>query len=162
MKHQWNIWDDFLIPLGAFIVLALFMCANAHADDSHYGNFITTQPKLEFVFDAALMADIMTTADIKNHPQQCSPAMANINGTGQQSVCSGGLVETNPILGAHPSDAKIAAYGLTMAGLHAAITYEMVSNDVPRAIINAWELVSIGVEAGYVARNYRLGLRVRF
>jgi hypothetical protein len=141
MKHQWNIWDDFLIPLGAFIALALFICANAHADDSHYGNFITTQPKLEFVFDAALMADMMTTADIKNHP---------------------GLYETNPILGLHPSDAKIAAYGLTMAGLHAAITYEMVSNDVPRAIINAWELVSIGVEAGYVARNYRLGLRVRF
>jgi hypothetical protein len=138
--RNWNIWDDFLIPLGAFALLAGFLCANAKADDSHYGNFITTQPKLEFVFDAALMADMMTTADIKNTD----------------------LVETNPILGQRPSDAKIAAYGLTMAGLHAAITYEMVSNDVPRGIITAWELVSIGVEAGYVAHNYHLGLRIKF
>jgi hypothetical protein len=139
--RNWNIWDDFLIPLGAFTALALFLCSQSKADDSHYGNFFTTQSKLECVFDVALMADMMTTADIKNHP---------------------GLYETNPILGLHPSDAKIAAYGLTMAGLHAAITYEMVSNDVPRGIITAWELVSIGVEAGYVVHNYRLGLRIKF
>jgi hypothetical protein len=135
-----NIWDDVIIPLGAALLLLGFLCANAKADDSHYGNFFTTQPKLEFVFDGALMADMMTTADIKNT----------------------NLVETNPILGAHPSDAKIAAYGLAAAGLHAAITYEMVSNDVPRGIITAWELVSIGVETGYVAHNYRLGLRIKF
>jgi hypothetical protein len=133
-------WYDKLFCWGMITLFGIFIATTAKADDSHYGNFFTTQPKLEYVFDAALMADMMTTADIKNT----------------------NLVETNPILGAHPSDAKIAAYGLGAAALHAAITYEMVSNDVPRGIITAWELVSIGVETGYVAHNYKLGLRIKF
>jgi hypothetical protein len=126
--------------LLAFLLLAVLLCHRAKADDS-YGNFFTSQPKLEFVFDAALAADMLTTADIKNHP---------------------GLVETNPILGQHPSDAKIAGYGLAAAGLHAAVTYELVSQGVPRAIINTWELLGIGIETGYVAHNYKLGLRIKF
>src|SRR5260370_1342871 len=88
----------------ATLLLLLSIASRSKADEN-YGNFITTQPKLEFVFDAALMADMLTTAQIKNHPP---------------------LVETNPLLGQHPSDAKIAAYGLGAAALHAAITYEMV------------------------------------
>lgn len=124
----------------AFLLLAAVLCHRAKADEN-YGNFVTTQPKLEFVFDAALAADMITTAQIKNHPP---------------------LYETNPILGRHPSDAKIAGYGLAVAGLHAAITYEMVSQGVPRVIINTWELLGIGIETGYVAHNYKLGLRIKF
>lgn len=122
------------------LVIALAACKSAQADE-HYGNFVSTQPALEFVFDAALTADMLTTAQIKNHPP---------------------LVETNPILGEHPSTGKIAAYGLGVATLHAAITYEMVSQGVPRAIINTWEVLSIGIETGYVIHNYKLGVRIKF
>lgn len=127
---------------AAFAVLLLIMvlCKQAKADE-HYGNFVTTQPALEFVFDAALTADMLTTAQIHNHPP---------------------LIETNPILGQHPSTGKIALYGLGVATLHAAITYEMISQDVPKPIITAWELLSIGVEVGYTAHNYSLGVRMKF
>lgn len=130
----------------AFLVLAVVLCKQAKADE-HYGNFIGTQPPLEFVFDAALTADMLTTADIKN---------TRYKNTGLP------YVETNPILGQRPSASKIAAYGAGMALLHAAITYEMVSQGVPRAIINVWEIIGIGVEAGYVAHNYKVGCKIKF
>jgi hypothetical protein len=138
--HGGKAFESKAFAVFSFVLLAAVLCKQAKADD-HYGNFISTQPALEFVFDAALAADMLTTADIKNHPP---------------------LVETNPILGQHPSDGKIAAYGAGVALLHAAITYEMVSNDVPKPLVTAWELIGIAVEAGYTARNYRLGLRVKF
>lgn len=125
--------------LFSFLLLAVVLCKQAKADE-HYGNFITTQPPLEFVFDAALTADMLTTADIHNTK----------------------WVETNPLLGEHPSAGKIAAYGAGVALIHAAITYEMVSNDVPKPIIYVWELIGIGVEVSYTAHNYRLGCKMRF
>jgi hypothetical protein len=128
-----------LIAAIAFVVLVIILCGTARADEN-YGNFFSTQPKLEWVFDAALAADMLTTNDIKGS----------------------GLVETNPILGQHPSTGKIVAYGGAVAALHAAVTYEMVSQGVPHAIITGWEAVSIGVETGYVVHNYSLGLRFKF
>lgn len=130
----------------AFLLLAVLLCKQSKADE-HYGNFITTQPPLEFVFDAALTADMLTTADIKN---------TRYKNTGLP------YVETNPILGQHPGTGKIAAYGAGVALIHAAITYEMVSQDVPKPIIYAWELLSIGVELGYTAHNLSVGCKVRF
>jgi hypothetical protein len=135
-----RVFETKSFALFAVLLLLLSIAARSKADEN-YGNFITTQPKLEFVFDAALAADMLTTADIKNHPP---------------------LIETNPLLGQHPSDGKIAAYGLGVAALHAAITYEMVSQGVPKPIVTAWELIGIVVEAGYTAHNYRLGMRIKF
>lgn len=134
------ITPPILFAIALTLVGTLAFVNSAKADE-HYGNFVSTQPALEFVFDAALTADMLTTAQIKNQHY---------------------YVETNPILGQHPSDGKIAAYGAGCALLHAAITYELVSQDVPKPIIYAWELLSIGVETGYVVHNYKLGLKVRF
>ena len=140
-----NSRDTFIenvIAMGAMILLLVFLCSQAKADE-HYGNFFDTQPKLEYAFDAALLADMLTTNDIRYRPATQ-------------------FVEYNPLLGSRPSAGTIAAYGLAVAGLHAAITYEMVSNDVPSAVITGWEAISIGVETGYVAHNLSVGLRFKF
>jgi hypothetical protein len=139
MKFDYFL-DNIVSPLVGILLLYAILVSTAKADEN-YGNFFSTQPKLEWVFDAALAADMMTTADIKNHPN---------------------LIETNPVLGEHPTDAAIIGYGLAAAGLHAAVTYEMVSQGVPKGIITAWEAVSIGVETGFAAHNYSLGLRFKF
>jgi hypothetical protein len=135
----WERWGGSMV-IAALVGILLMVTQCARADE-HYGNFVTTQPVEEFVFDAALAADMLTTADIKNHPN---------------------LIETNPILGQHPSDAKIAMYGASAALLHAAVTYELVSQDVPKPVIRVWEYLSIGVEVGYVTHNYKIGLKMRF
>jgi hypothetical protein len=95
---------------------------------------------LEWAFDASLAADMLTTADIRNHPDQH---------------------EMNPVLGRYPSDARIAVYGATAAGLHYLVTRALEGANAPPGLVTAWELLSIGVEVGWVAHNYSLGLRVR-
>lgn len=127
------------------ILAGLVLCA-LHATQSRAAEtgdlpFFPSMPKLEYAFDAALMADMLTTADIHNHPP---------------------LIETNPILGQHPSAGKIAAYGAGVAVFHALITYELVSQGVPSPIVTAWEAVSIGVELGYTGHNLSLGCKLRF
>jgi len=100
-----------------------------------------SMPKLEYVFFAAEAADMLTTLDIKNHPE---------------------LRETNPILGSHPSDARIITYGSVTALIHSSITYVMVDSGVNPKVIKAWEYVSIGAETGFALHNYKLGLRFKF
>lgn len=97
-------------------------------------------PVTEYVFDAALAADMITTADIHNHY---------------------GMYETNPVMGRHPSDAKIAVYGAASAVVHAGVTLLMQHENVNPKIIQVWEFFSIGFEIGYVAHNYHLGLRMK-
>jgi hypothetical protein len=130
LQHIW----DLISALVMSVLLLVVLCSRAKA---------TETPASEFVFDAALAADMLTTADIKNHP-------------------ASQVIETNPLLGQRPSDAKIAAYGAIMAGLHYGITRELVNQDVPSVVVQTWEWVGIFVEAGYVAHNYHLGLRVKF
>ena len=98
----------------------------------------------EYVFDLALAADMFTTLDIKNQ--------RNADGTWR-------LEEKNGLLGTHPSDARVISYIALAATLHAAITYEMVSNNVPMSFVHAWEYVSIGVATGFAVHNYTIGLR---
>jgi hypothetical protein len=125
-----------LLTLLAVIALVLYLCATAKADETD-----TSTPKLEWVYQAAAAADMLTTLDIKNHPN---------------------LVEENPILGQHPSDAKVIGYFAATGLLHWAVTRELVNGNMPRPLINAFECVSIGVEAGFAAHNYSIGLRMKF
>lgn len=96
---------------------------------------------LEPAFDLALAADMLTTLDIRHHS---------------------GMYETNPVLGRHPSDAKVLAYFSACAGIHYVITDQMFKHNMPMPIINAWQVLTIGVETGYATRNYSIGLRMRF
>jgi len=142
-EEKFNRYLNNIIGIIALLALLFLLCHQAKADESdeHYGNFFTTQPKLEYVYDLALLGDMLTTLDIKNHPA---------------------LQEDNPILGAHPSDGRIIGFCALAAGLHAAITYELVSNDVPQPVIKAWEYASIGVETAAVGHNLSLGLKFKF
>lgn len=119
-----------------FIVFALILSSVAHA-----GDYWKTMPKLEYAFFAAETADMLTTLDIKNHPD---------------------LYEQNPIMGRHPSDAKVIGWCVSAALMHSAITHEMVVHGVRPSFINAWEYVSIGVETGFAVHNLSVGLRFTF
>jgi hypothetical protein len=124
--------------LFAVLVILLACCHVAHADDTEFDAVWKRQPKMEWAFDAALAADILTTLDIKNHP---------------------GYHETNAILGDHPSDARILGYGAACALIHMAITRELVDQGVPAKVINAWEWAGTAVEIGFAGHNYSIGLR---
>jgi hypothetical protein len=147
------------VALAMFALLAAFLCSHAKADDT---NPNAPTPVTEWVYQGAAFADMLTTLDIKNHPAHCSPAMSNIYGTGQPSVCSGGLVEENPLIGQHPSDGKVLGYFAATGVLHYLVTRELVRENVPAPIVQTWEALGIGLEVGMVAHNYQIGLRARF
>lgn len=138
-----------LVGIAIILLLLVFGATRAHADErdadsAHYGNFFSTMPKSEWIFDAALAADMFTTLDIKHQ--------RNADGTWN---CE----EKNGLLGTHPNDARVIGYMATVATLHALVTYEMVSNDVPPSVVRVWNYISIGVETGYAAHNISIGLR---
>lgn len=97
-------------------------------------------PVAEYVFDVALAADMATTLDIRKHAD---------------------CAETNPILGRHPSDARVIAYGIAAGIAHYAVTRELLRLNMHRTLA-AWEVLTIGVEFDMVAHNYSLGLTMRF
>jgi hypothetical protein len=127
------------VVLSSLLTVA---CYSAQAEE-HYGNFFATQPQLEYVYDAVTVGDMLTTLDIRQHP-------------------ASQVVETNPVLGSRPSNVRVVCYFATSLALHAAITYELVSNDVPEPVINAWEYISIGFESAYVGHNLSIGLHFHF
>jgi hypothetical protein len=65
--------------------------------------------------------------------------------------------ETNPLLGKYPSDARARNYFIGAALAHVAITH-FISPEHRSAWLNG----SIAFEAIVVARNARLGLRIKF
>lgn len=100
-----------------------------------------SMPKEEYVFFVAEAADMLTTLDIKNHPE---------------------LEEQNPFLGKHPSDAKIIGLCLFTALAHSTVTYILVDGDAPKGVVKAWEYLTIAIESGAAYHNYRMGLRFTF
>lgn len=117
------------------LVLAALVAVSAHADEP--SKYLLG---LELTFDAAEAADMMTTLDIKNHPN---------------------LQEENPILGHHPSQAGIIGWSGVAAGTHAMITKIMVDHGMNPKFVKVWEYVSIATEGGFAAHNYSIGLRFK-
>ena len=68
-----------------------------------------------------------------------------------------GCRETNPILGQCPTRSEVLAYGVASAAMHLA-----VARALPRPYRRIWQVVWVGVEAGYVTHNHMLGVRIRF
>lgn len=151
MSSKPHLGLRFAIPGGLImwfiIVVLLAKCAMAQAADEDAPQPRKPTPVTEWIFDAAETADMLTTLDIKNQK--------NVNGTWR-------LQEDNPILGPHPSQGRIIAICVATGALHYAITRELVNEDVPKPIINAWEYISIGVETAAAAHNYSIGLRFKF
>jgi len=65
--------------------------------------------------------------------------------------------EKNPILGRAPSKSRADIYFLTTGILHPVITHF-----IPQEYRVYWQAVTIGVEAGTVANNYRIGMKFGF
>jgi hypothetical protein len=91
---------------------------------------------METAFAFALLLDHAQTRDIKNHP---------------------GYQETNPLLGSHPSDTRIRNYFLAAGVAHLAVTHLL-----PPRHRHHWQGATLAIQAGYVAHNYRIGLRLDF
>src|SRR5689334_14817701 len=82
---------------------------------------------------AMIVADESLTLDIKNR--------VKIEPNGH---------ETNPILGRHPSDARIVLYGASVIALHTALWYI-----APEEIRPLLDVAAIVVEVPYVSGNLR-------
>lgn len=70
---------------------------------------------------------------------------------------SGRASEANPFLGSCPSRTRVHAY---FAGLM--LGHTLIAHELPPPWRRYWQLVTIGLEAGAVARNWNVGLRLAF
>jgi hypothetical protein len=68
-----------------------------------------------------------------------------------------GMYEMNPILGSHPSDAKINT--LIPAAM---LAHYYIATLLPTEYRKAWQYAWIGIESAYVVRNMSLGLQINF
>ena len=65
--------------------------------------------------------------------------------------------ESNPFLGAYPSQKKIDILIGSSILLHAGI-----SHILPKKYRNYWQLIFIGIEAQAIHHNYQTGVRINF
>jgi hypothetical protein len=65
--------------------------------------------------------------------------------------------ESNPVLGATPSAARVHAYFAAVAAAHAAAAYVL-----PRPWRSVWQVAWFGIETGYVVHNVRAGVAISF
>jgi len=111
---------------------ALALCAGLSQADDLTPKEIHT----ELLFAGTLLLDYSQTRDIKNHP---------------------GMYETNPILGKHPSDDKIATY-FVLAG----VGHYLVTKALPAEYRPAWQWGAIGLETLVILHNKQIGLSFKF
>ena len=118
-----------------FLLVLLFICLMVIPVNASDWN--KTDTAFQIVYTTLHFIDWWQTLDIARNPDKWS--------------------ETNPILGDHPSVGRVNAYfTLTLIG-HTAISYIL-----PKDYRRIWQVVWIGIEAGYVVHNYRAGIRIRF
>jgi hypothetical protein len=68
-----------------------------------------------------------------------------------------GYVETNPLLGSHPSSGAVERHMLIAAAAHA-----LISCLLPPRLRTSWQVSTIVVEGAVVAHNAYVGVRVNF
>lgn len=144
-----------ILALG--IVAAMHACGTAHAADVPAAFELTTKdaivgapaptptgaarsvPADEYVFFGVMATDMLQSLDIHR---------------------TAGLVETNKILGAKPSEAKIFGYFVAMAAAHWGITRIMLDRDVPTVIVHAWIDLPMAWELTAVKNNFSVGVHL--
>ena len=137
MKAPWNIlahWVlGFLWGCTFIIFMYVFYVPPCNASD----DWTPQNTHLEWAWVALHGADWLQTRYIATHPERFS--------------------ETNPILGEHPSVGTVNLFFAATTGLHYLISRKLHPEQ------RKWfQLVSIGVSGGAVARNYHLGVRMEF
>jgi hypothetical protein len=105
---------------------------------------------LEATYMAFHIADWGQTRDLST--RHCdSPPYNNIQN------CLGGFFEGNPIIGAKPTTEEVDRYMLSTAILHAGIV-----KSLPSKYREKFQMLTIGIEAGFVHYNAKMGLKVNF
>ena len=66
------------------------------------------------------------------------------------------------VIGEHPSQSKVVAWGLIKAAGHSFVTNELVTENVPQPIIRAWQWITLLDITYAVNGNYRIGLGFGF
>ncbi len=125
-------WAEFFIGCAVGIVLVIF-CA---PDDARADDWTQQDTYRETVYIALDAIDWRQTQDIVRHPN---------------------LYETNPVLGLHPTNARINAWFAASMATQIAIAYVL-----PEKWRAAWQYAGIGLEAVMVGNNKHLGLNVKF
>jgi hypothetical protein len=111
------------------MVLALALLLTASAAQANEGNAWTASDTiLEVTFVAVLAVDMSQTLWFTRHTR---------------------LEESNPIMGTHPSTARILTYNAACAATHATIAYLL-----PKPYRTIWQATWIAVEAQSVGWNW--------
>lgn len=97
-------------------------------------------PGTEWLFQAALGADMLQTLDLQRSKR----------------------LETNALLGRQPNQAQILSYFVGMGLAHFIATRVLVTQHVTPSIVQAWEAGTISLEMAYVKHNASLGVHFYF
>ncbi len=65
--------------------------------------------------------------------------------------------ELNPILGSQPSIGRVNSYFIAGAAAHVGISYIL-----PKKLRKPWQYITIGYQAGAVAKNFNIGVGLHF
>ena len=67
---------------------------------------------------------------------------------------------TRTVIGEHPSPQAAIGWGVSRAGIHAAITGILEAEDADRWVRRVWQAIGIGVEGKVVRQNWVIGLHI--
>lgn len=126
--------------------LLLLVSISAQADDWSTGDTYR-----ESAFQTLLALDFLQTRNISKSSNYCGVGKQN-----EHPNCHY-VQEMNNYLGACPTLGAINRYFLVGSALHAGIAYLL-----PEKYRAPFQYVTIGVEAGYVAHNFSIGIGVKF
>lgn len=80
-----------------------------------------------------------------------------IRGPVQHPGC---YVETNALLGEHPSAAKVAVWGAAVGALHYGVSLFLDRQDAPKWLRATWQALSLGSKVSTVVQNRQQDVRV--
>ena len=126
------VLGGYCLVLHAMRILAILLLLTGCATDPWSKQDIA----LEAAYMLVTAADMAQTLQIKDHP---------------------GMIETNPLMGEHPTDGRIYSHFATCAVLHV-----LAVDLLPSKYRGMFQMLGIGFESAVVYHNNTLGLNVRF
>lgn len=99
----------------------------------HAGDWTREDTYRELTFQGLLVVDYLQTRTIVRNPDK--------------------YFEYNPIIGKHPNQKNVDIYMVSCAIIHPVVSYYL-----PPKYRKVWQYVTIGIEAGAVGNNLRIGV----
>ncbi len=132
------------------IAALLFLVRPAFAADP----WTEAQVGQQVAFTVLLAADWGQTREIADSCEHYGVTWdTSAGGWSDVDICA--FRETNPILGERPTTDEVDRFFLASAALNLAVAHVLPSKWRSR-----FQYLSIGIEAGFVAHNYSIGVRV--